>query len=75
MLHALEYFGEGETTETRKFIGNFDRFFDCLNVRSTSEGKTRRKPDLRPYRSPSDARLTVSILYACGVCINWTSYD
>ncbi len=36
VLHALEYFGEGETTETRKFIGNFDRFFECLNVRSTS---------------------------------------
>ena len=49
MGNALEYFGEDETTETKKFVKHFDRFFDCMNVRCTSEGRTKRKPDLRPY--------------------------
>jgi hypothetical protein len=56
----MEYFGDEETLETRKFIRHFDRFFDCMNVRCTSEGIHRRKPDLRPYRDPSDPRLSVS---------------
>ena len=60
----MEYFGDEETLETRNFIRHFDRFFDCLNVRCTSEGVYKRKPDLRPYRDPSDPRLHVS-----GACI------
>ena len=38
----------------------FDKFFDCLNVRSPDEHKRRRKPDLKPYTSASDERLHVS---------------
>ena len=49
-----------ETEETEKFVRYFDKFFDCLNVRSLSEcGVHSRKPDLRPYRSPDDPRLQV----------------
>ena len=60
VANALEYYGDDETSETRNFIGHFDRFFDCLNVRCTSESVYKRKPDLRPYRDPSDSRLCVS---------------
>ena len=49
-----------DNTETRKFILNFDRFFDCFNVRSTAESVYERKPDLRPYKDPGDSRLKVS---------------
>ncbi len=58
VLHALEYFGDDDTAETQEFVKNFDRFFDCLNVRCTTEGRNKRKPDLRPYCSPCDSRLT-----------------
>ena len=61
----------------------FDKFFDCLNVRCISESVHRRKPDLRPYRSPDDARLKVSVIrhyiynfelvvVACQVMLNCT---
>ena len=58
---ALTLYDDEETSETRKFVTMFDRFFDCLNVRCTSEGKQKRKPDLRPYYSPSDSRFAVSV--------------
>jgi hypothetical protein len=50
-----------DTVETRRFILLFDRFFDCLNVRSTKESVVERKPDLRPYRDPADSRLKVNL--------------
>lgn len=46
--------------ETERFIRHMDRFFDCMNVRNFQEAIYKRKPDLRPYRSPDDARLSVS---------------
>ena len=55
---ALQYFGDPATRETEKFILMFDRFFDCLNVRSNSK---QRKPDLLPYTSPNDERLEVKL--------------
>ncbi len=59
---ALAYFGDESTTETENFIKMFDRFFDCLNVRSLSEWKSKLKPDLQPYTSPDDSRLKVRVL-------------
>ena len=56
---ALAYFGDPSTSETEVFIRNFDRWFDCMNVRSLSEAKTKRKPDLEPYTSPDDSRFKV----------------
>ena len=47
----------------------FDKFFDCLNVRSFSEWKASRKPDRKPYTSPDDPRLEVHSLYTFLVCI------
>ena len=47
--------------ETSKFCRMFDRFFDCMNTRRLSEGREKRKPDLNPYRSDKDPRLTVNV--------------
>ena len=59
MADALAYFGDEETAETEKFIRMFDRFFDCMNVRSISEWKSKLKPDLQPYTCTDDCRLKV----------------
>ena len=62
VANALGYYNLEETVETEKFVRLFDKFFDCLNVRCVSASIHRRKPDLRPYRSPDDPRLKVSKL-------------
>ena len=56
---AFSHYSLEETEETEKFVWYFDKFFDCLNVRSLSECVHSRKPDLRPYRNPDDPRLQV----------------
>ena len=48
----------------------FDRFFDCMNTRRLTEGKEKRKPDLDPYRSPNDARLTLYALSVQMSCVH-----
>ena len=35
-----------------------DKFFDCLNVRNTTECTTKRKPDLKPYFDVDDERFS-----------------
>ena len=60
MASALEFYGGTETVETQLFVKTFDTFFDCLNVRNLDEHKKKRKPNLKPYRSSDDERLTVS---------------
>ena len=45
-----------EVEETVKFIDNFDKFFDCLNVTNYDSGRKERKPFEEPYRS-DDFRL------------------
>ena len=64
---AFAYFGDPVTSETEVFIRNFDRMFDCLNVRSLTEWQTTIKPDLKPYTTPDDARLEVA-MYNLHVC-------
>lgn len=58
---ALQYDGNPETRETERFVRNFDKFFDLMNVRSLEEGIKKRKPNLLPYREITDDRLTVSV--------------
>ena len=53
-------YGFPDTSETERFVRTFDKFFDCLNVRSTDEYIKKRKPNLRPYTDVTDERLTVS---------------
>ena len=36
----------------------FDSFFDCLNVRNSTESVTKLKPFLAPYSSVNDERFT-----------------
>lgn len=56
---ALTYEGKEETKETARFCKIFNKFFDCLNVRSLDECVLKRKPDMRPCRNKTDSRLEV----------------
>lgn len=56
---AFSYFGDPATKATTKFVLMFDRFFDCMNVRSPNEWITKKKPDLKAYTSTHDARFEV----------------
>ena len=38
-----------EASEASKLCEMMNKFFDCLNVRSLTEHKTRNKPDVKPY--------------------------
>ena len=58
---VMEQYGTEEMSETSKFCLLFNRFFDCCNVRSLTEGHQKRNPDLMPYESPDDPRLQVFI--------------
>ena len=60
---VMRVHGRHESQETARFISLMDRFFDCLNGRSTEEAERKRKPDLRPYRSVVDERFQVSLSY------------
>ena len=59
VANGLDFYGQEETKEMETFVWMFDKFFDCLNVQCTTASAHRRKPDLRPYRSPDDPRLKV----------------
>ena len=59
-MDALSYLGKPETSETEIFVRKFDRIFDCLNVRSLTEWKAKKKTDLKPYTPLDDERLEVS---------------
>ena len=56
---ALQFVVGERAKETAAFVQNFDKFFDCLNVRSFKAGKETRNPFKDPYRSASDERLKV----------------
>ena len=53
---ALKEYGQPETAGTAKYCEMFDNFFDCLNVRNTTECITKQKPFLSPYTSVDDER-------------------
>ena len=61
MKNALLFTGNADMEETARFVGYFDRFFDCMNVSSFTAGQHSRKPFKSPYRSATDFRLKVSI--------------
>ena len=64
---------KGKADETSRFYEIFDKFFDCLNVRSPSAGKLSRNPFKDPYRSPTDFWLKVHVYnIQCGTCINYS---
>jgi len=53
---VLKSFGPPEAAATAEFCEMVDGFFDCLNVRSTTEHEKKRKPFLAPYTSLHDER-------------------
>lgn len=61
MSVVFQFLNKDEFSETSKFCKMFDRFFDCMNVRSKGEGRNKRKPDLEPYQSVDDPRFHVSL--------------
>ena len=54
---ALRQVMADEASETSKLCEMMNKFFDCLNVRSLTEYKTRNKPDVKPYTDVNDERL------------------
>ena len=59
---ALDFYGNEEATETKRFVDIFDTFFDCLNVRSLEEHHRRRKPNLAPVQANGRWALECEIL-------------
>lgn len=57
---VLEVVYAEKAPETRVFIRNINKFFDCLNVRSTLMAKNKRNDDIGPYYSSTDERLKVT---------------
>ena len=57
---ALAVFGGQEAKETAMFTDMFDKFFDAVNVRNFTDGKTKRKLFQDPYCSGDDFRLKVN---------------
>lgn len=80
MADAIKYIGDDDHKETVQFVRIFYRFFDMLNTRSLEESIYKRKPDLEPYRTPTDSRLNVSILIIimqlwCDNQLQWLETD
>ncbi|CAC5356777.1 THAP9 [Mytilus coruscus] len=57
VANALEHLYDDSVSETVLFIRNFNKFFDCLNVRNLLEGCNKRNPDLEPFTGVDDPRL------------------
>jgi hypothetical protein len=55
---ALEESGDEEVLGTAKFCRMMNDFFDCTNVRSTTEYVRKRNDLIKPYSSCDDSRLT-----------------
>ena len=55
---ALSTFETPESIATAEYCEIIDSFFDCLNLRSLTEGRIKIKPFLEPYVSQNDERFT-----------------
>ena len=56
VFQALNTFGPPDAIATAVYCRMFDKFFDCLNVRNTTEAITKAKPFLKPYETIDDER-------------------
>ena len=66
MAAVLRSFGPPEAEGTAKYCEMVDGFFDCLNVRSTTEHQRKRKPFLAPYHDTQDGRYNNdNFYYSC----------
>lgn len=66
---ALQMIDEENTGATRLFIRMVDMCFYALNVKSTLEGKLKRKEFQLPYTDPLDSRFQVRTFI-----LHWYSY-
>ena len=55
--NVLLFFCSPDSHGTSNFCLMMDKFFDCMNVRNTSEHLLKAKPFLKPYKSTDDERL------------------
>lgn len=65
VANAFRYLGKEETVETERFVSNFDKFFDCLNVAHPTEWIAKKKVNRKPYKTVDDERLKVCSLKYC----------
>ena len=68
---ALLDYGNVDVKETAKFCSMMDEFFDIVNIRNDIEHKTKRKPNLKPFSSPDDPRLSWLVKDFLGYFTNW----
>ena len=61
---ALQLTGGEEASETAKFVGMVDKFFDALNVHNYTHGIHSRKRFRMPYTTGKDMRLKVCTQHA-----------
>ena len=74
MSKGLELVGGEEASETARFVGMIDQFFDALNVHNYHHGVHSRKPFQEPYTKGDDPRLKVHlILTFCTIVLFVTS--
>ena len=70
---VLQNYGGPECQQTAKFCMMMDHFFDCLNVRNTTEHTLKRKEFLKPYSSVEDERFLWLQEDFLGYLANWKS--
>ena len=58
VMISLQESGNEEVLGTAKFCGMMNDFFDCTNVRSTTEHVRKRNPFIKPYTSSDDERFS-----------------
>ena len=56
-VYCSSQYGNPDTSETARFCYMINDFFDCLNVRSTTEAVKKRNNFLQPYSYVDDQRL------------------
>ena len=76
---ALRQVMGDEASETSKLCEMMNKFFDCMNVRSLNEHKTRNNPDVKPYTDVNDERLdwlqTDFLSYLNKMFISWQTFE
>ena len=58
MASVLKSFGPPDAVATAEFCEKMDKFFDCFNVRNTTEGERTRKASMLPYKDVNDERFS-----------------
>ena len=68
---ALTTYGPAEARETAKYCYMFDKYFDCMNSRNTTEAHRKQKPDLARNESEGDNRFDWLVNTFLAYLQNW----